>query len=421
MKKFLFYLFSFMIILFSVSNGRIYAQDDPVLNPTDVVKKLVEFENNQDWTNLSNLWSADMRDTISEFLNNPENKKQHIGLFNIEKASLVAQKEIPEEYKMLFPNMDESSLLYYIAVDYKVFEEDVFHMNGVNYFLVELVNENNDWKIKQVQNAPIDILKSYELGFNSEDEKAMLDVINKRYKGEYFNRNNTVLEINRLSEDELTKIRGKEPLTKEQISEKVGLDETSSTSQSLVSIATTADHVAPSSIKVYMTQYTNTNAYGCSASCVKSVNFSSYVKNVLPNEWRIEWPSNSLKTGALAAKMYGWYGVYYPLASPVGAHVYDDTRSQVYLYNTERAATTTAVIEVDGIGLHRKDNKALFLTEYVAGTSGSPGTQSSGRFSQWGSKYWADKGWLPYEILGYYYNGSSKVGGSGKEFEFFNY
>ncbi|USK57856.1 hypothetical protein LIS82_26950 (plasmid) [Cytobacillus solani] len=79
---------------------------------------------------------------------------------------------------MLFPNMDESSLLYYIAVDYKVFEEDVFHMNGVNYFLVELVNENNDWKIKQVQNAPIDILKSYELGFNSEDEKAMLDVIN---------------------------------------------------------------------------------------------------------------------------------------------------------------------------------------------------------------------------------------------------
>ncbi|USK56291.1 hypothetical protein LIS82_07390 [Cytobacillus solani] len=180
MKKFLFYLFSFMIILFSVSNGRIYAQDDPVLNPTDVVKKLVEFENNQDWTNLSNLWSADMRDTISEFLNNPENKKQHIGLFNIEKASLVAQKEIPEEYKMLFPNMDESSLLYYIAVDYKVFEEDVFHMNGVNYFLVELVNENNDWKIKQVQNAPIDILKSYELGFNSEDEKAMLDVINKR-------------------------------------------------------------------------------------------------------------------------------------------------------------------------------------------------------------------------------------------------
>lgn len=51
----------------------------------------------------------------------------------------------------------------------------------------------------------------------------------------------------------------------------------------------------------------------------------------------------------------------------------------------------------------------------------SPGTQSSGRVSQWGSKYWADKGWLPYEILGYYYNGSSKVGGSGKEFEFFNY
>lgn len=71
--------------------------------------------------------------------------------------------------------------------------------------------------------------------------------------------------------------------------------------------------------------------------------------------------------------------------------------------------------------MHRKDNKALFLTEYAAGTSGSPGTQSSGKVSQWGSKYWADKGWLTYQILGYYYDGSSKVGGAGKQLEFFTY
>ncbi|MGM0836336.1 MAG: hypothetical protein ACQEV7_09275 [Bacillota bacterium] len=119
--------------------------------------------------------------------------------------------------------------------------------------------------------------------------------------------------------------------------------------------------------------------------------------------------------------MYGWYAVYYPLASAFGAHVYDDTRSQVYIYGSERSSTSTAVIDARGIGIHRKDTQALFLTEYLAGTLGSAGTRSTGKVSQYGSKYLAEQGWFVNEILGYYYDGSSKVGGTAKTFEYFTY
>lgn len=418
---FLIFIFSFTASASTnLSIAKEDTQDEQANNPSETIKNLVELENNQEWDSITNLWSTDMKGIISEFMNNPENMKNHTGLFNIKKASLISQKKLNDEYKDLFPNMQKSSQLYYVAINYEVFEEDIFHMNGVNYFLIEFVNENNDWKIRQIQNAPVDILKSFELGFNTPDENKMLEVIFKRTKGEYLNRSNKIIEINKLSEVDLIKLRGKKPWTKDQITKKLGMEELSS--ESLISLASTGDHVAPQNIMVYMTTATNKVGHNCSTNCVRAVYFTtSYVNNVLPNEWGIGWHSNSLKTGALAAKMYGWYGVYYPLAGAVGAHVYDDTRSQVYLYGSANINTTNAVQSVSGVGMHRSDNKALFLTEYAAGTSGSPGTQSSGKVSQWGSKYWADQGQLPYQILGYYYNGSSKVGGAGKIFEFFTY
>lgn len=422
MKKTFIAFFSFVFILFSGLNGTGYAQYEQTSQPSNTIKRLVELENDQKWESISELWSNEMKDIMEGFLSNGENMKQHKGLFNIQKASLVTQKQIPEEYKELFPDMSESSLLYYIAIDYEVYKEDVFHMNGINYFLVELVKEGNYWKIKQLQNAPVDILKSYNLGFNTTDEDKMIEIISKRHKGDYLNRSNKLLEVNRLSEAELMKLRGEKPLTEEEVAEKIGLNSTKSSSDSYASITAASDHDIPQNISVYMTSPINKTAHGCSSDCVRAVYFkTTYINNVLPNEWGINWHENSLKTGAMAVKMYGWYGVYYPLASAVGAHVYDNINSQVYKSGSATAKTTKAVEDVSGVGMHRKDNKALFLTEFAAGIENSPGTQSSGKISQWGSKYWADKGELPYWILGYYYNGSSKVGGSGKTFEYFTY
>lgn len=37
------------------------------------------------------------------------------------------------------------------------------------------------------------------------------------------------------------------------------------------------------------------------------VRFVDYVRNVLPNEWVVSWPSPALDAGAIAAKQFGWY------------------------------------------------------------------------------------------------------------------
>jgi len=37
---------------------------------------------------------------------------------------------------------------------------------------------------------------------------------------------------------------------------------------------------------------------------VTTVNFNTYVQDVLPNEWIPSWPSEALKAGAVAAKMF---------------------------------------------------------------------------------------------------------------------
>lgn len=132
------------------------------------------------------------------------------------------------------------------------------------------------------------------------------------------------------------------------------------------------------------------------------------MKNVLPNEWYSTWPSESLKAGAMAVKMYGWYHVYHPKWPSLNADVKDTTADQVFIDNSEVSTTTTAINNVGGVGFENSDGN-VFETQYLAGTKDQPGTQSSGKMSQWGTKYWADKGTKNYvEMAHYYYDNSDK-------------
>jgi hypothetical protein len=119
--------------------------------------------------------------------------------------------------------------------------------------------------------------------------------------------------------------------------------------------------------------------------------------------------------------MYAWYAAKDPLRDDLDAHLTHSTSVQVYKYGTAVTSTNNAIDGMGGIGVHRKDNQNIFLTQYWSGTSRSLGTQSSGRVEQHGSQVMAQSGKFVNEILRYYYNGSSKVGGAGKIFEYFLY
>ncbi len=51
---------------------------------------------------------------------------------------------------------------------------------------------------------------------------------------------------------------------------------------------------------------------------VVQVNFTDYMKNVLPNEWIPSWNSEALKVGAFCVKMVGLYRAIKPMDSAGG-------------------------------------------------------------------------------------------------------
>jgi len=89
------------------------------------------------------------------------------------------------------------------------------------------------------------------------------------------------------------------------------------------------------------------------------IDFKDYVKHVLPNEWLYAWPGESLRAGAMATKMYGWFWVDYPGSWDVR----DDICDQVYNPTIEYDSTNAAVDFTWNWRLTRDDD--LILPHYL--------------------------------------------------------
>ncbi|MEO3873713.1 SpoIID/LytB domain-containing protein [Nonomuraea sp. B12E4] len=146
--------------------------------------------------------------------------------------------------------------------------------------------------------------------------------------------------------------------------------------------------------------------YRKSLDRVERVDFKTYVKNVLPNEWVSSWPSESLKAGALAVKNFGWYwALHSNRKTPSGQcfDVYDHTSSQVYNPGSARAVTSAAVDATWGTRLTRSGK--IFRAQYCATTTACGNWVDGDWMSQNGSRDKAREGWSHSRILQYYYTG----------------
>ncbi|GAA5528613.1 peptidoglycan-binding protein [Herpetosiphon gulosus] len=158
----------------------------------------------------------------------------------------------------------------------------------------------------------------------------------------------------------------------------------------------------PSTIRVYRV----------SLGRIDTVNFKTYVKHVLPNEWVAGWRTESLRSGAMASKTYAWYRTMYPKYPGKGYDTKDTTADQVYNPNVSYASTNAAVDDTWNYRLIK--NNAIFQSQYCAGSYN--GSRTSGQcsqnhgwtvglyMSQWGSKYLADNGSTWRSILTFYYD-----------------
>ncbi len=137
---------------------------------------------------------------------------------------------------------------------------------------------------------------------------------------------------------------------------------------------------------------------------VDRVDFKTYVKNVLPNEWISSWPRESLRSGAMATKSYAWYwALHSTRRTPSGScyDVRDDTGDQVYRPGTAKASTSAAV---DATWSHRLTRNGEILSAHYCSTTTACGAWVSGDWlSQYGSRDKANAGQGYATILRYYY------------------
>ncbi|MFC5926494.1 peptidase inhibitor family I36 protein [Micromonospora vulcania] len=144
--------------------------------------------------------------------------------------------------------------------------------------------------------------------------------------------------------------------------------------------------------------------YRVSLGRVDRVDFKTYVKNVLPNEWITSWPKASLEAGAMAVKSYGWYWALHSTRKTSGGQCYDvrdDTGDQVYRPSSAQASTSSAVDSTWSARLTRSGN--ILQAHYCATTTACGGWVDGDWLSQYGSRDLANAGNGYQTILRHYY------------------
>lgn len=338
---------------------------------SSIVYKAVEAINNKAYVEFSNYFIQSEKEIFDGFFVQTENRKNNIGLFNVNTTSIKEIMEVPDILCSKWTNISDMKNsfddlhCFVVGMDCNVAKEDKYFYNGINYELFIVGNIEGQWKIIELSQAPMDIINSLGYSFGSQDEKDAVKIIKARYKGNYINKSGELLGTNRNCKSDNNK-------------------------DSDVVYYVPGELIPPSTIDIYLTE-TDTKV---------TKDFYYYIKNVLPNEWTASTdPMESLKTGAMCVKMYGWFHTIYPKAAAVGCDVYDDTSCQVYVAGTEYWRSTDAIDSISSIGITNSTGD-LFETAYLQTYSGTYGV-----VSQLGANSLATNNNYTYiEILRYYYD-----------------
>jgi peptidoglycan hydrolase-like amidase len=140
---------------------------------------------------------------------------------------------------------------------------------------------------------------------------------------------------------------------------------------------------------------------------VKWVGFDDYVLNSLPNEWVPDWHDESLKSGAMAVKMFAWYKILHPMKLDGWDYDLDNTTNfQTYREGNRFGKSDGAHFNTRNLAYTMPDGTIVELN-YRAGYKDNPNWQyrNANMLAQWGSQYWANRGKSMLEILQWYYQG----------------
>jgi hypothetical protein len=147
---------------------------------------------------------------------------------------------------------------------------------------------------------------------------------------------------------------------------------------------------------------------------VETVDFRTYLKNVLSREWISSWTTESLRSGAMAVKNYAWYQVIhwrgYSNAAGECFDIFDSTRDQHYDPARPTYPAMAAAVDATWGTLAHKGGR-IFATYYNAGAANEAcGANANGwQMFQWGTQACGLAGMSAAQILGVYYPGVAVI------------
>jgi hypothetical protein len=160
---------------------------------------------------------------------------------------------------------------------------------------------------------------------------------------------------------------------------------------------------------------------------IDAIPFEQYVKQVTPNEVPTGWPTETLKTQAVAARTYGWVKRLYQGDKP---YTVKDSTADQYMCDTTFPSTDSAVdatlgqyVAYEGSVIWSfycaeagtptnyrqwRPDIAYLRSVHDPGSLGKTRRGHSWGMSQWGAYRWASEhGWTYLQILAFYYTGAT--------------
>jgi len=377
---------------------------DEKTNCDVLIQEMVESIQEKDWNTYIDLMSSDEQGFYEWYFSEEtytEGIKQ-IQSIQLNEVFHLEYTQVKDELLYdAYPVLSESSHIesYLVELDCSVVEENIYFHNGINYYLIIFaMDESGAYKVAQFNQPSFALLENViepMLSGNAEenDEKsAALDIVKYAENGILVNAEGkiiidddyTILRQNRetgVLEDFTEELKNSERLRDNNYNDHPALD-------------IYLYYSIPKNITVCLNKTGNSE--------VDSPTLEDYVKNTMPNEIYTSW-----KTAALTANAYCVKGVgIYRSIKPINANYMVSQGTQKYVPGTAVSTTNTIVDSISDYYVVNSDCK-VFFPEYGAGSSGSAGTQGSGRLLQWGSQYLAKEESYTYsEILNYYYSGS---------------
>lgn len=348
----------------------------PEATPDDLIDLYVEAINDGDADRYITLFTADNQNEMDSYINDFGTDE----FFKEESVELKNATLLSDEVGKYSAAISDNEIagyddiaVYYVemVIDAKAGTNDLAE-NGYAYRDFVIVKEDGAWKILRISSPNLKIIVNADEGFDTAGEEAEL----QRKKELEQSLIQEAINFSMCAERGLTPLEGP-----------------------------TSD---PASITVYFTKTANRNNYGVNT---KKLNWTTYLKNVIPGEWTVSryasYPSY-LEAGTMASKMYAWYCIENPKwdYSPFYADVKDNTSDQNFLYNAYdsmasryRGYVDEVISYVRNVAMCNDDGE-LFEVHYLANS----GTQYSGWLNEEKAYSLAKDGYSTFQILSYFYS-----------------